>query len=150
MAAVLAALLVAGLVGGGAVLIFSGGVSKDDFIEQADDICRQTLQRSQALPDPTDLESTGALFEDVTPLLEEQTRSISALEAPEEDRETLDDWLNTQRQLAEVFRTAAEAATSGDQKAFDAAFSDANLIQARSNQLASDYGFVVCGITTPS
>ena len=125
-------------------------MSKEDFIEQADDICRDTLEKSEALPDPTDLESTGALFEDVTPLLEEQTRSISGLEAPEEDREVLDDWLNTQRQLADVFRSAAEAATSGDQKAFDAAFNDANLIQTRSDQLASQYGFDVCGITTPS
>ena len=132
------------------MLLLSDGVSKEDFIEQADDICRDTLQKSEALADPTDLESTGALFEDVTPLLEEQTRRISALEAPEEDRETLDDWLNTQRQLADVFRTAADAATTGDQAGFDAAFSEANLIQARSNQLASEYGFVVCGVSTPS
>jgi hypothetical protein len=131
-------------------MFFAGGVSKEEFIEQADDICAAKLEEASSIPAPTDLESTGNLFTEVTPILEDQVREIKALEAPEEDAEVLDDWLDTQTALVDVFRTAADAATSGDQEGFDEAFAEANEIQARSSRLAEDYGFESCGITTPS
>jgi hypothetical protein len=152
---VLVALLVVGLVGGGLYLLLGGGVSKEEFIEQADAVCRQTFEESLALAesgnfDPADLESNGRLIQDVTVLLEDQTQSIVALEPPEEDRDILDEWLNTQRALADVFRSASSAALEGDQKGFDAAYADANAIQARSSELAAAYGFEVCGLSTPA
>ena len=131
-------------------MFFGGGVSKEEFVEQADDICSAALEESAGIPQPTDLESTGNLFAEVTPILENQTRDIRALERPEEDQDVLEDWLNTQEQLIEVFRTAADEATSGNQEGFDEAFTEANAIQAQSTRLASEYGFEVCGITTTS
>lgn len=125
-------------------------MSKEEFIEQADDICSAALEESAGIPQPTDLESTGNLFAEVTPILQEQTREIKALERPEEDREVLEEWLNTQEELVGVFRRAADAATAGDQKGFDEAFTEANAIQAQSTTLAGEYGFEVCGITTTS
>ena len=139
------------IAGGFSYLFFlAGGVSKEDFIEQADDVCSSKLEEASTITQPTDLESTGELFEEVTPILESQTREIRALEAPEEDADVLQDWLNTQDELVDVFEAAADAAGSGDQKGFDEAFADANAIQARSSTLAAEYGFEVCGITTPS
>ena len=141
------------LVVGGAFVGFRllfGGASKDELIEQADEICRQKLDQAAAIETPTDLESTGNLFEEVTPILESQTREIKALDAPEEDADVLAEWLNTQEQLVGIFRAAADAARSDDQEGFDEAFAEANAIQARSSELAAEYGFDVCGISTPS
>lgn len=143
-----ALVLVLALIGGGFVVFFGGGVSKEEFIQQADDICSAKLEESSAIPQPTDLESTGNLFREVTPILQAQTREIKALEAPDEDIEVLEDWLKTQDELVGVFQAAAQAAGSGDQEGFDAAFTEANAIQAQSSRLASQYGFAVCGITT--
>jgi hypothetical protein len=143
--------LVIALVGGVLALVFSGGgVSKEEFIEQADDICRSVGERTSALTAPTDLESTGEFFAAVIPLLEEETSGIKALEAPDEDRETLDAWLDTQERLAVTFQEAADAANADDQEGFDAAFTEANAIQAESSRLAAEYEFNVCGISTPS
>ena len=149
--AAIAALLVIALIAGGLALLFSGGgVSKDEFIAQADEICRATGKETSALDPPTDLASTGEFFTTVTPLLLEETRDIKALETPEEDVETLNAWIATQEELADIFQEAADAANSDDQEGFDAAFTEANAVQAESSTLASEYGFRVCGISAPS
>lgn len=151
----LALFLVLGLVGGGLFLVFGGGVSKAEFIEEADTVCQETFDESLALTEaggfnPEDLDSYGRYVADAASLLEDQTTTITAMEIPEEDRSTLDDWLDTQRALAEVLRTAATSAVADDQKGFEAAFADANAIQSRSGQLAAAYGFEVCGLSTPA
>ena len=127
-----------------------GGASKEEFIEQADAICRSVGEETASLEPPTDLAATGEFFDAVTPLLERETREIRALEAPEEDAETLESWLETQDRLAAIFEEAAEAAAADDQNGFDAAFGEANAVQAESSGLAASYGFTVCGISTPS
>ncbi len=149
------AALIAGLFGGGYVLFLGGGVSKEEFIEQADQICQRTFDESLALAesmelDPADLQSNGRYFRAEADLLREQTAAIVGLEAPDEDRRTLDAWLNTQRALEDVFQAAGTAALAGDQEDFDAAFAVANTIQGRSSQLAGEYGFAVCGSATPA
>ena len=151
VAALLVAFLIAGLVGGGYVLFFSGGVSKDDFIEQADGICREIGEEAAAIEfgDPTDLSATGDFYQSNLELLEDQTARLKALDPPEEDREVLDDWFNTQEQLALAFEEAVAAAQAGDQGGFDAALGDMALIQARSTEIASRYGFSRCGIASP-
>lgn len=139
------------LIAGGLALLFSGGgVSKEDFISKADAICRTTGEETSSLEPPTDLETTGEFFTTVTPILLEETSDIKALEAPEEDVETLNDWLATQEELADIFQEAADAANSGDQEGFDAAFTEANAVQAESGSIAAEYGFNVCGISAPS
>ena len=144
-------MLIAGVVGGGYVLFFSEGVSKEEFTEQADDICRATYEESATLDpgDPTSLGSTADYYEANRELLVAQTRDIRALESPEEDAELLQDWLNTQDQLALAFETAIEAAADDDREGFDAALADMALVQGRSTELATRYGFDVCGIGSP-
>ena len=149
--AAVAALLVIALIAGGLALLFSGGgVSKDDFIAKADAICRETGEQTSALDAPTDLTSTGEFFSTVTPILLKETSDIKALETPEEDVETLNDWIATQEELADIFQEATDAANSGDQEGFDAAFTEANAVQAESSSLATQYGFRICGISAPS
>lgn len=154
MVAVIAVVLVVALIGGVlaalGVVFSGGGVSKEEFITQADAICRDIGKQTSSLEPPTDLPSTGEFFSAVIPLLEEENSGIKALEAPEEDKETLDAWIATQEELAGIFTEAADAANSGDDQGFDAAFTEANAVQAESSQLAAEYGFGVCGISTPS
>ena len=136
-------------------VFFAGGVSKEDFIAQADDICRASFDESAEISETIDFEAGGlsgaaTLFRETTPILENQTREIRALERPEEDQELLQDWLNTQGRLVEVFQTAADEAAAGEQRGFTEASTEANEIQAHASRLASEYGFEVCGITTTS
>lgn len=154
MVAVVAVILVVALIGGVLAalggLFSSGGVSKEEFIPQADAICRDTGEQTATLEPPTDLPSIGEFFSAVTPLLEEETSAIKALESPEEDKETLDAWIATHEELAGLFSSAADAGNSGDQQGFDSAFTEVNTVQAESGRLAAEYGFRVCGISAPS
>jgi hypothetical protein len=146
----LALVLVIGLVGGGLALFLSGGVSKADFIQDADAICRATQVDAQTLTETTDPTAPAQYYEGLAALLERQTDDIRALEAPTDDKEVLDEWLVTQDALAGAFAASAGAAAGGDVTGSDEAFENTTEIQIQSNELASSYGFVVCGIISPS
>lgn len=139
--------MVGALIASVVVLATDGGVSKEEFIDQADAICAQKRAEADELTDPTDLETTGTFFSQIVPILEDQIAEIRALEAPEDDRDVLEQWLDTQERLVEIFGRAADAASSGDQQGFDEAFADANAAQLESSRLAEDFGFEVCGAT---
>lgn len=142
-----AAVVVGALIASVVVLATDGGVSKEEFIDQTDAICAQKRAEADELTDPTDLESTGTFFSQIVPILEDQISEIRALEAPEDDRDVLDQWLDTQERLVEIFGRAADAASAGDQPGFDEAFADANAAQLESSRLAEEFGFEVCGAT---
>lgn len=129
------------------VLLFFGGVSKQEFIVAADEICRSHQIEGAALGS-TDLAATGDLLFRAATELNEQTDEIAELEAPEEDAGVLAEWLDSQRDLEETLRAAAEGATAGSQDAFDEAMVGVNQASARSTNLATDYGFEVCGLSS--
>lgn len=131
-------------------MFLSGGVDKEGFIEEADAICRAIQDETQTLTETTDPTAPTQYYEGLTALLEKQTREIKTLEAPAENRDTLDEWLATQDALARVFAASAGAAGAGDAIGSDQAFEEATAQQVRSNELASSYGFEVCGIIAPS
>lgn len=129
------------------VLLFFGGVSKQEFIVAADEICRSHQLEGTALGS-TDLAATGDLLSRAATELREQTNEISELDAPEEDAGVLAEWLDSQRDLEETLRAAAEGAAAGSQDAFDEAMAGVNQVSARSTNLARDYGFQVCGLSS--
>lgn len=129
------------------VLLFFGGASKEEFIVAADEICRSHQLEGSALGS-TDLTETGDLLARAATELGEQTTEIAELEAPEEEAGVLAEWLDSQRDLEEALRAAAEGATAGSQDAFDQAMVGVNEISARSTNLATDYGFEVCGLSS--
>ena len=125
-----------------AVVFSGGGVSKEEFIQQADAICSQVSEdASEIEPSPDIGEYYGAFL----PLLERQTTEIRALEAPDEDAETLEAWLETQDRLAESFSALAEGTADSDEVT-----TEITEIQVESSELATQYGFETCGIITTS
>jgi hypothetical protein len=144
----LAALLVA--VGVGlwiTLMFFFGGVTKQEFIDSADEICRSYRFEGSALG-TTDLAETGELLSRAATELGKQTNEISELEAPDEDAGVLREWLDSQRDLEDTLSEAAEGAAAGSQDAFDQAMVGVNEVAARSTNLAVDYGFEVCGLSS--
>ncbi len=139
------------LVLGGAVIAFrliSDGVSKEEFIEQADQICQDARDEAGSFDEPSDEPADIArLFAKAAPILEAQTEEIRDLESPSEQRDVLNEWLKSQEELARAFDAVAEAEDSGAQ---DAALDWVYLVEGRSSRLAHEYGFEVCAISTPS
>lgn len=139
------------LVAAGAILVIAqlsfGGMTKQEFIVTADEICRSHRLEATALG-TTDLAETGDLLARATTALNEQTDEIAQLDAPEEDAGVLREWLDSQRDLEETLRAAAEGAAAGSQESFDDAMNGVNEVSARSTNLAVAYGFEVCGLSS--
>jgi hypothetical protein len=146
---VAAVLVVLALIGGAVWFFLLRGPSKEGFIDEADAICAAKSDEADAIEQPTDLAATGPYFEQVTQIQRDQIEEINALEAPEEDAGTLEDFMGTQEELADIFVRLADSADAGDQAAFDIALADATTVQSRASDLAQDYGFRNCGKSTP-
>ena len=129
------------------VLLSFGGVSKQEFIVAADEICRSHQIEGAALG-AGDLADTGDLLSRAAIEQRELTREVAALDAPEEEAGVLAEWLDSQRDLEDALAAAAEGATAGNQDAFDEAMVGVNQVSARSTNLATEYGFEVCGLSS--
>jgi hypothetical protein len=144
-----AALVLLALIGGLIFFLLNRGPSKEGFIEEADAICAAKSDEADAIEQPTDLAGSGPYFEQVTEIQREQVEEIKTLEAPDEEAGVLQGFIDTQEELADNFVSLAETANAGDQDAFDVALADATSVQSRASDLAQDYGFQICGRSTP-
>jgi pSer/pThr/pTyr-binding forkhead associated (FHA) protein len=144
-----AILVVLAVIGGVVFFLLNRGPSKEDFIADADAICAAKSDEADAIEVPTDLTGYGPYFEQITQIQREEINEINALEAPEDDAETLEGFMDTQEELAGIFVRMADSANASDQDAFDIALADATSVQSRASDLAQDYGFQNCGKSTP-
>ncbi len=128
-------------------LFLSNGLSKEQFITRADQICRDHLVESEPI-DTLDLEESTALYKKVAASIDDQLSDIEELGPPDEDAGLLAEWFQSQRELQALFIDAGEAARSDDGEAVEEIFVDLNEAQARSTNVATAYGFEVCGIAS--
>ena len=136
-------------------------LSKADFIDQADAICRSTNERIEPLFDEVyagvedvdldDPDNQLVLFvrfdealEEVLPIMSEQLDDIRSLEPPSEDRELIEELLVDQEAAIAEFAVLMDAAAGGDEAALVALDTQEDPLDDV-NRRARDYGLTVCG-----
>jgi hypothetical protein len=118
-------------------------VTKASFIKQADAVCAEA---NTAIADLTGGAVTGEESAQTSQELEivrSELQSIQALQAPSEDRSTLNDFISALKdEIDALSQKNAAAAAGGDTTAADSA-----LVTARTNAeaAATDYGMKDCG-----
>jgi hypothetical protein len=155
--AAVAALGLIGLVGCG------GGddTSKEDFIAEADKVCKDVDTKGRSLTSTTTAQGVADVIAKSGELLDEGIRRLDEVPLPsdDQDRKGAEAWLNEAQKLQPIgdqFKQQAdklsEAAKSNDQATVNAATQeiqrtkeDAAKISQRSDELAKDYGLKECG-----
>ena len=139
------------LVGVAVFLVVGRGPSKEEFIERADAVCAAASEEADAIEQPVDvsLEDTAAYFDEIAEIQRDEVQQLRSLEVPDEDQQTINEFIGAQDQLTAQFEDLAEAARAGDQDGFDAVFAEIVAIQTRASDLARDYGLQTCGKFTP-
>lgn len=140
--------LVAGLLLGAACS--GGGLSKEEFIEQADAFCKEADEKTQELEPPR----TPAELDDFV----EQARSISiellddlrGLEPPEEDQETIDRMLTRIEEAVDYLPQIQEAARQRDSAEIGRLGQELQATASEANEIAQEYGLQQCGRTQPA
>lgn len=129
----------------GAVALFAAcgssykGLSKADFISQADAICTKynglSVKATSGLKNPTDAQLLAAIQAKVVPLLPKLQAELRALKPPKADRATVKQFLAALQQSSTYFaqNTAAIVKTKG-----------VNPYSGPAQQDSSAYGFKVC------
>ncbi len=138
---VLAAALAAGCGGGG------GGerLSRAEFVERADAICREYEDRLDALGRPTNAAELRSFADRALPIARDGREELGDLNPPENLEETYDAWLEQGDEAIEIVERLREAAAEGNKGEIQQIAEDAQRTDAESNRLARELGFEQCG-----
>ena len=129
--------------GGGSGSGGSEQLSKAEFIEQADDICKDFTDATEDLTDPEEEDEVLPYLEDALELLDETESKFAALDPPADGEEVHEAQLGTIREFQRLFNEARDLAEGGDVPGAIALLDGADP-GAESDELVKDYGFKDC------
>lgn len=153
------------LVGVGAVLFAAGvagcggsdddsgeALSKDDFIAQANEICAGVNEDLDSLEsdfteasDSGDSEAAADVLRDGTDILAAGVEELKGLTPPEEDQDTIDEWLALNDEQAEASDDLIDAVADEDNAKAEATGKELDDLAAEADPIADEYGFTECG-----
>ncbi len=120
-------------------------LTKEEYIAQADAICKEGNEKMLALAVPTGLEEVAELAGQAIEIQEQAVADLRALKPPEADEAILNeayDLLDRQIEIGKQIQAAAEAA---DQAKIQELFPQIDSVNRQATQIAKDYGLVECG-----
>lgn len=139
----LGVLVLAGCGGGG-----GGGeerLTKEEWIAQADAICKRAAQEIDALGTPQSLDEVAELAAKASEIGRRELGEIRALQPPEEDEATIEEMLALSDQLIDIGEKIGAAAEEGDLAEVQKLLQEGEPINDQADQLAQDYGLEECG-----
>ena len=134
--------IAAGLVAAGC----SGGderLSREEFAERADDICRRN--RSEVEAQPTSFARFPHYAARVGPLVKKNVAEISELKPPADDEDRVDTLLAGMRAKVEAFDRLREAVAADDEAAQRDAIDAGVKANEDAKRAARELGLQVCG-----
>lgn len=144
--AVAAGLLLAACGGG-------GGLSKADYVQQANAVCRQAARNVAALDaGRSDVEQLPKVAGEVVAVQRTALDKLKAIKAPKEDRTEIAKWIALVDQTIDQAEVSAQSQRSGDITRAIAANLNGAALDRRADQLARTYGLTRCvrAATPPS
>ncbi len=123
----------------------SEALTKEQYIKQADAICKDFDAQQKKLPEPKSIADFEKLTEQAKPLLEDQISQLRDLKAPDEIKDQTEsayDLLDQQLpKLDELKKAAGDNDSAGVQKVA----AGASKLSDQANQKAKEIGLKVCG-----
>ncbi len=145
-AAAVAALALAGVAagcGGG-----DGGgdrLTKDEYIAQADAICKAANEKIDALGEPETMEEIATLAADAIEIQTKSLADLRALKPPEADEAKLNEAYALIDQQVGLGKEILEAAKAGDLEKIQKILAEGKPIDDQAGAIAADYGLKECG-----
>ena len=121
---------------------------REAYVEEAEQVCRQTNEDVEALGTPTSVEAVPAAADEAVAIVQRTVEQVTAIEPPEEDRERLEEAvlgpLREDVGVAEAYAAEVKAAAAAGDGA-----ELLRLVQARPQTTADleymrEYGFGQC------
>jgi hypothetical protein len=126
-----------------------GGLSKEEFIEAADEICSEADERSQDLEPPTNPRALSEFVERAEEITRQLVEDLRELEPPERDEETIERMIDKIEEAVGYLPGIERAARISDVAAIQQLGARLQAAAAEANGLARDYGMKRCGRAAP-
>lgn len=122
-----------------------GGLSKEEFVDQADEICAEAQERAEDLAQPTDPSQAASYADSLEEITTGYIAELRELKPPEEDAERLDSLIDMIEQAGLKIVEATRMQATGANPA--PVYSEALGLAEDANEEAQKYGFESCGIS---
>lgn len=119
-------------------------LSKEEFIEQADEICEDIDSQIQELGEPQNPEEFEALIEEGTEITNDGLERLRDLEPPAEDRDRINRMLDKIEEAVEQLPEIREALETRDVEALQRLQTEVQAAANEAQTIADDYGFQQC------
>lgn len=126
-----------------------GGLSKEEFIEAADEICEKADERSQDLEPPTNPQALRAFVERAERITRRLVEDLRELEPPEGDRDIIERMIGKIEEAIGYLPEIERAARRSDVAAIQQLGARLQAAASEANDLARDYGMKECGRAAP-
>ena len=127
-----------------------GGLSKEEFIEQADAFCKEADEKTQELEQPTSPAALDDFVEQARAISIELLDDLRGLEPPEDDEETIDRMLTRIEEAVDLLPEIQEAARQQDSEEIARLGQELQSTASEANEIAQEYGLEQCGRTQPA
>lgn len=128
----------------------SQGPTKEEFIEQADRICREADAKTTDLEPPTSPDDLAGFVTKAQEITEELLQDLRELEPPEGDEDVIEDMTNRIEAAMELLPEIQAAAEERQVEEIDRLATELQEEAAEANRIAQDYGLEECGRSDPA
>lgn len=127
-----------------------GGLSKEEFIQQADSICREAEERTERIEPPRTPEGLADFVDEAERITGELLADLRELEPPDEGRETIDRLLQRIEDALATLPELKEAAQNRAASRIQELGQELQQASSEANEIAQGYGLEICGRTQPT
>ncbi len=142
VAALLAVAALAGCAGGNGD--GGGGVTLEEFAQEADAICLDAQLEIEGIPPPLTIADVGPYAQRYAPALRDQIDRLRDLERPEGAEDTVEEFVDELDATATIWEGIGKAAGRGDQARVQQLFAESQQRTLRIRELGSELGLQVC------
>jgi hypothetical protein len=138
-----------GVIGLTALVLVAGcggdeGMSREEFISEADAICQEFDQRVEAVDEPQSADDIERYVNEVRPVIEDGLNDLKELQPPEEIEEQWNELVAKNEEGLQMLDDLAEAGTSGDEARLQQITEDATRRDNESDRIARQIGLQEC------
>lgn len=119
-------------------------LTEAEYASKADAICGKYNQQVKALDNPSSLKELASVADKTFLILGNAIRDIRKLKPPENEQNTVDQWLDEVEKLQDDLTEIRDKAKDNDMQGVQAVVPKAEQHNTRSNELATELGMKVC------
>lgn len=120
------------------------GLSKEEFIARADEVCADVNARTQELEQPRDPREFTRFARRAKAITEEAVADLRALEPPEDDAATIDRMIDNIEEAVNVLPEIGDAVAAEDFQRVQELGTQVQASAQQAQEIAQDYGFEEC------